>query len=478
MNLEELRRRLAATREGLRHLAGLDELDDTQAREFDWLDAEERWLSTEETELVRRQERRDEVRQRIEAGHAGFERPEDGIGTRSVNVNAGRSNEDPFDTSDVRIGTPVGELRGRARRAIERVEHLTDEQRQRATEILERAEARDGRLSRHLLVTGRPAYRSAFQKVLAGESYALTAEEQRAVQEVRASSLTDAAGGFAVPFTLDPTLITTDDGSVNPFRTIGRVVQITTDTWNGVSTAGITASYDAEATEVSDDAPTLAQPSIPVHKAQAFVPYSIEIGQDWPGFQNDMRMLLSEAKDDLEASKFAVGSGTNEPTGIVTALDGTASEVAPTTAETFAVADLYKLEEALGPKYRARASWVANRAIYNDVRQFDTSGGTDLWVRLAAGLPPELIGYPAFEASAMDSGFDPAVTADNFLAILGDFRNFVIVDRIGMSVELVPHLFGANNRPTGQRGIYAYWRNGSDSVNDAGFSMLNVATTL
>jgi predicted phage gp36 major capsid-like protein len=30
-----------------------------------------------------------------------------------------------------------------------------------------------------------------------------------------------------------------------------------------------------------------------------------------------------------------------------------------------------------------------------------------------------------------------------------------------MSVELVPHLVGANHRPTGQRGLYAYWRNTS-----------------
>jgi hypothetical protein len=29
-----------------------------------------------------------------------------------------------------------------------------------------------------------------------------------------------------------------------------------------------------------------------------------------------------------------------------------------------------------------------------------------------------------------------------------------------MDVELIPHLFAtANNRPSGQRGLYAYWRN-------------------
>jgi predicted phage gp36 major capsid-like protein len=55
----------------------------------------------------------------------------------------------------------------------------------------------------------------------------------------------------------------------------------------------------------------------------------------------------------------------------------------------------------------------------------------------------------------------------------GDWSNFVISQRIGSAVELIPHLFGtANGRPTGQRGMYAYARYGSDSVNDPAFRML------
>ena len=44
-----------------------------------------------------------------------------------------------------------------------------------------------------------------------------------------------------------------------------------------------------------------------------------------------------------------------------------------------------------------------------------------------------------------------------------------------MSVELVPHIFGtANNQPTGQRGFFAFYRMGSDSVLDGAFSILNI----
>lgn len=45
---------------------------------------------------------------------------------------------------------------------------------------------------------------------------------------------------------------------------------------------------------------------------------------------------------------------------------------------------------------------------------------------------------------------------------LTDFQaGYLIADRLGMSVELIPHLFGATNRfPTGQRGLFAIWRTG------------------
>ena len=58
---------------------------------------------------------------------------------------------------------------------------------------------------------------------------------------------TDAAGGFAVPFTLDPSIMLTSNGALNPIRQVARVFTIATDKWKGVSSAGVTASYDAEA---------------------------------------------------------------------------------------------------------------------------------------------------------------------------------------------------------------------------------------
>ncbi len=308
---------------------------------------------------------------------------------------------------------------------------------------------KDGTFARRMLETGSPVYRRAFAKQLAGVS--LNNEEQRAL------SLTTTQGGFAVPFALDPTIILTSNGVVNPIRAISRVETITTNEWRGVSSAGVTAAYAAEATEASDNAPTLAQPVCFPERAQAFIPFSREIGEDWGSLESEMARLLQDAKDTLEADKFVTGLGhaSVQPQGLL--VGGTAIVTSVGTAA-IGAADLYALEEALPPRFRPQARYIGNRFTFNKVRQIDTAGGANLWVRLDAASPPELIGYPAHEIST----YVAALTTGGSILTIGDFNHFLIVDRVGMSIELIPHLFGtANNRPTGQRGLYAYWRNSS-----------------
>ena len=59
------------------------------------------------------------------------------------------------------------------------------------------------------------------------------------------------------------------------------------------------------------------------------------------------------------------------------------------------------------------------------------------------------------------------------ILFFGDFSMFKIIDRVGMSVELIPQIVGATNRfPTGQRGIYVWWRNGSKVLDAVGFRAL------
>lgn len=376
--------------------------------------------------------------------------------------------------------TDINPVHSRAMKALEQVAGINDRQRehvQRFADALRNASEDDAdgarRVLAHLVATSSPDYMRAWSKSLKTAIRTGMPDPDSLRVLSRAMSLTDNAGGYAVPLPVDPTLIPNYDVDVNPFRQISTQRTIVTDQLRTVNSTGAAFSWDGEAAEVSDDATTFANIDISVHKAQGLVPFSIEISEDYPGFTEDVRMLIADGRDDLEAAAFATGSGTNQPVGIVTALTGGSFVVASAAADTFAVGDLYAVEEALPAQYRARASWVGNKAIFNDVRQFGTSDSHALWERLGAAQPAQLLGYPVYESSIMDGSI--TALADNLVLILGDFRNYWIVDRVGLSMELIPHLFAtANNRPSGQRAFYCYWRVGADSVNDRAFRMLNV----
>jgi HK97 family phage major capsid protein len=324
----------------------------------------------------------------------------------------------------------------------------------------------DPMLAKRIIATSSSVYQRAFGKKVKGDY--CSPEEERAL------SLTTTAGGFAVPYTLDPTIILTSSGVINPVRQFARIETITGNHWIGVSSAGVTASYSAEATEASDDAPTLAQPAADVEKAQAFIPFSIEIGGDWGSLQSEMARLLQDAKDTLENTQFLTGLGhsSQAPQGL---LVGATAAVTSASTAVLGVADIYSLELALQPRSRARGVFVGNKAVYQKIRQFDTAGGANLWVQLQYGEPATLIGYPAYEWSAYSSA---VTTTGSTVLTFGDFSKFLIIDRVGMDIELVPHLFGtANNRPTGQRGLYAHWRNTS-YVLQGGVSRLSAFQSL
>ncbi len=415
----------------------------------------------------------------LERGSAGDDYDVDPLQDPSSAANYRGRN--PWDLSEVRaFGRKAGEvsteLRARALSAIEKMPGANDKVRAAATDILERFDSADSKLALLCLITSSPAYMRAWAKAARGQLQMLEPDEIRALNqadEYRAMSLTDSQGGYLVPFQLDPTVILTSDGTRNDIRQIARKVVATGDVWHGVSAAAVQWSWDAEASEVSDDSPPFAQPSIPVYTARGFVPISIEALQDEQNVTTEVAKLLAQGKDILEAQAFALGTGSGQPTGIITALTGTASVYPAATNDTFALKDVYGLQGALPARYRANASWLANNLWYNLLRQFDTAGGAGMWAQVGQDRPLQLLARDVYEAEAMDGTIDTG--QHNYMAIFADFDNYVIADRIGMLVEFIPHLFNtANNRPTGQRGWFAYYRTGAGSVNNGAFRMLDV----
>lgn len=377
----------------------------------------------------------------------------------------------------------AAEFRSRALSACEKMPGCSPDVRKAGTELVERWDDTDARLSQLVLGISSPAYYRAFSKQARteGNAHDLTEEERRAIARVRylqrALSLTDASGGYLVPFQLDPTVIITANGSVNQIRQVARQVVATGDIWNGVSAGAVQWQYTAEAAPAVDRSPTFASPTVPIYKAQGFVPISMEALADANNIAAEVGSLLAFGRDVLEANAFTVGTGVAMPTGIVTALTGTASVVQAASDTALAIGDIYKLQGSLPARYRNQpaTAWLANNLIYNMIRGFSTN--YPAWGNLADTRQNNLLGRPALESEDMDGTIS---TGADYVMVYGDFSNYVIADRVGMTVEFIPHLFQQATAgvgvgtPTGQRGWLAYVRHGADSVNDAAFRLLNV----
>lgn len=381
-----------------------------------------------------------------------------------------------LDTRDVtRMG--VAEARDMALRVLDtrgNAEHLEDDQKRQVEKLVRKST----NIARRVLVTENDDYRSAWQKLVTMPRAFLTDDEERAMmawEEYRAAGeVTPAAGGFGIPVFIDPSIIMTAQGSGNPFLQLASQAEIRTNIWKGVSSAGVSWSFDTEASGVSDDAPTLAQPSVLVHMARGFIPYSIEVGMDYPQFAEEMQRILGEGYDELLIDKFSRGSGTGEPFGVITALDAdTNVEVLLTTAGAFGEVDLYNVWKALPQRFRRKASWMMSVGANNAIRRFGTA---NVFHAFTVNLPAEWADFLAGKGVYESPYFSDVVNTTGHFnqVVVGDFSNYKIVRNGGMSVELVPTLFDiTNNRPTGQRGWFAFARIGGNVVNNQGFRLLN-----
>ena len=392
-----------------------------------------------------------------------------------------RTQRDPFDSTRAVLANAIesDDVRGRAFDAVEAAtksssrNRISDDVAQKVTRLIENDENKgeNGGISRHILLTGSDSYHRAFKNIMRnqGEINALEPDEQTAVRA--ALSLTGANGGFLIPVTLDPTIILTNTGSANPYRQISQIKTITTNFWEGVTSAGVNAAWLAEAGVVGDNTPVIAQPVITPVKASAWVFGSFEVLSD-SDFATQFPALLVDAKDRLEEAAFTTGAGTGGvPKGIVTA-----ATTAVTTAAiaTYAIADIYALQAAIPPRFRVNAASLAvimNVAIINKTRQFDVAGGSSYWTNLGEGQPERVIGIPIKESTTMAA----TTTTASKIAVAGDFSQYAIVDRVGMTVMYEPMVKdSATARPTGQAGWFAYWRVGADALVPAAFRTLTV----
>ncbi len=508
MTTEELRARHAELIAAVEALAMIDgDLDETQRADWDAASTE---CEAVAAQIKEREERA--ARFRALAASRSAAAPADGgpavrtdtgdgvegAATRTADFHVVRTQdvEEIFDRSSLNTERDEDGMafRDKAMRSIDRTwsKKIPAAWKEQAERLISDPETsrEQRRIADHILETSRPEYVKAFYQFLRFGPQGLEPGEFRMLQRTAENYLaretgeralnegSGSAGQFVVPPFLDPAIILTNTGVNNPFRQIATVKTITTQTWKGVTSAGVTAEWTAEAAEMTDASPSLTQPSITPVRADAYVQASFEMLED-TDIATELAMLFADARDILEGTAFAVGTGSTQPFGIVTELQlVTASRTAANTNGVLGAVDVFNLSTNLPARWQANASFVCHRGIQNLLRALATGPSqaqSAFWADFGQGLPSKLTGYPIYLASGMQGSLSAATASNDDILVLGDFRaGYYIVDRIGMSVAYNPLVIGSNRRPTGEVGWAAFWRTGARAVAPQAFQMLRV----
>jgi HK97 family phage major capsid protein len=481
MKTEEIRAKRDQIGEELLVLADTPDADLTDEQRSRWTEATTEWdtLGSDLATSEARDAKIEEVRSAAQNSNAVVTGDASSTRFSAPNVNRG---SDPFAGSFNRDSDE--ELRERAKRVVgdhTKFRGVSDETRGGVMETVERYEGETARSIAELVITtGSPEYIDAFRDFTSNPSGTGAARLADMTAQSRAAMSTTAAnGGVLIPHFLDPTINLTNAGTNNSIRQLASTVQITVSTWEGVTGAGVNAEWLGEGVQAADASPTFGAPSITPSKAAAWLFGSYEMLAD-SGF-DDVGREIADAFDRLEETGFTTGTGSGQPTGLITALSGTGPSVAGSSgaagAADFVIADIYAIKNALTPRFRRNAIWMGNPAILDKIRQFgNATAGTNnanFWVDLGADYPATLLGRGVYEDEAMDSTIVSGSNDD--VLLFGDMKQYKVVDRVGTTIMYNPLVLSTNaNRPTGQAGWFAFKRTGANVITSNGFKLLRL----
>ena len=267
-----------------------------------------------------------------------------------------------------------------------------------------------------------------------------SASELKAMQEN-----TDNEGGYFVPEEYRNTVIhnTGVPGGVHrPYCTV-----ITTGLKDGYMPTFGSMSWAVIAEEATygDNTPVVGQVSFTVRKSGGTVKVSAELLED---SQANIPALLAqiagEASGRYEDQQIIEGDGTTEAEGLrTTATDG------PDTATNNAVtvADFMAWYFNLPAQFRTNAIISTTSSFLGYLAAVgSTAAGVHLLASLRENPEGPIAGKQValFDGTGWDSG--AAIGASEELGCIGDFRNYYLIDRIGMSVRRDDSVYAANDQ--------------------------------
>lgn len=287
----------------------------------------------------------------------------------------------------------------------------------------------------------------------------------------------DTLGGYAVPAELSERIIQRSAG-LTAVRAAGATVLQTASSsvefvkFTGGNSRYTTALRGAWGNETKNPPAetnmTLGLETVPVHTYTFKTPMSQSLIEDARNLVGYFETKVSEALAIDEDEAFLTGLGTNKPKGLLPGGNNTRSltEVNSASGSALTYAGLKRLPRGINTQYRQnnRASWIANSSTASAIETLVDSEGRFFVNSLNPG--------EAFMRSRwLESEAMPNVGANTFPIIYGDFSGYIIVERLGLSVQRYNDSYTGSNLVE----FHVRRRIGGDVLEDWKFAVQKVA---
>ena len=276
---------------------------------------------------------------------------------------------------------------------------------------------------------------------------------------------------------------------ISPMRRICRVQKTSGEKVLMPALANDTTAYWAtEQSSYSDSTdPTLAMLNIPVHEMRGLLKISQQNLEDSEfNLESFMKERLTLKFAQTEGTAFISGNGNGKPRGLFSypikasssysggsAAKANVTDAIPyvpsTVAANITADSVLNVKMDLKAVYDRNATYVFTRGTLNTIRLFKDSMNRPLWQPFAgSNLPATIYDSPYVEMPDMDE-----IAANKYPIAVGDFSNYMIVDRVTLSMTQLNELFAIQ----GLVGFIARVRVGGDVLLPESFRFLKCAVS-
>jgi len=229
------------------------------------------------------------------------------------------------------------------------------------------------------------------------------------------------------------------------------------------------ASWTQEGAAITEDETlTFGLEDIPVHDGTALATASYQMLRDsafnLPAY---LKQEYLEAWAVLEGTAFVNGTGVGQPEGFM--VNGDVASVNSEVADNVSADSLFTTFFTLKEKYARNAVWGMRRATLGVIAAFKGGDGQYLIKRLPDSPAFMLLGADIVQMADM-----PAIAANAYPIVFGDFSNYAVVDNVGAGINITDPY---TNKGTGQIDYLWGFSTGGQVINAEAFKKIKCDVT-